>query len=116
MEFTFVKQSAVIKGPLQKQSSLGNGEEPKPQITSSPIEFVAMPSTVKVAANSNTILNVVAKLKNSYQLASIGKDSGKQRAEKYNHLLIAKIKDTQIMFSFIIEASVIESSGNANMS
>ena len=83
-------------------------------MTSSPIEFVSMPSTVKVAANSSAILNVVAKLKNSYQLASLGKDNEKQRAEKYNHLLIAKIKDTQIMFSFIIEASVIESSGNAN--
>lgn len=40
-------------------------------------------------------------------------DKLKQRTEKYNHLLIAKIKDTQIMFSFIIEASVLESSGNA---
>jgi hypothetical protein len=36
------------------------------------------------------------------------------RPEKYNHLLIAKIKDTQIMFSYIIEASVIENSGPAN--
>jgi hypothetical protein len=73
-----------------------------------------MPSTIKIAANSSSILNVVAKLKNSYQLASIGKDNGNNRAEKYNHLLIAKIKDTQIMFSFIVEASVIESTGNAN--
>ena len=62
-------------------------------MTSSPIEFVSMPSNVKVAAGSSAILNVVAKLKNSYQLASIGKDS-KNRAEKYNHLLIGKIKDT----------------------
>lgn len=73
-----------------------------------------MPSNVKIAANSSAILNIVAKLKNSYQLASIGKEGSKTRPEKYNHLLIAKIKDTQIMFSFIIEASVIESSGNAN--
>jgi hypothetical protein len=73
-----------------------------------------MPSSIKIAANTSSILNVVAKLKNSYQLASIGKEGQKSRAEKYNHLLIAKIKDTQIMFSFIIEASVIESSGNAN--
>jgi hypothetical protein len=36
-----------------------------------------MPSTIKIAANSSSILNVVAKLKNSYQLASIGKDNGK---------------------------------------
>jgi hypothetical protein len=58
-----------------------------------------MPSNVKVPSNGTAILNIVAKLKNSYQLASIGKDSptdskGQQRAEKYNHLLIAKIKDT----------------------
>ena len=71
-----------------------------------------MPSNIKIAAGSSGILNVVAKLKNSYQLASIGKDNN--RSEKYNHLLVAKIKDTQIMFSFIIEASVIESSGNGN--
>jgi len=32
----------------------------------------------------------------------------KARPEKYNHLLIAKIKDTQIMFSFFIEASIVE--------
>ena len=82
-----------------------------------------MPSNVKVPANGTAILNIVAKLKNSYQLANIGKDSQSEtnktgqsssRPEKYNHLLIAKIKDTQIMFSFIIEASVLESSGNAN--
>ena len=28
--------------------------------------------------------------------------------EKYNHLLIAKVKDTQLMFGFIVEASVID--------
>jgi hypothetical protein len=28
--------------------------------------------------------------------------------EKYNHILLCKIKDTQIMFSFIIEASLLE--------
>ena len=74
-----------------------------------------MPNNVKVAANSTAILNIVAKLKNSYQLASIGKEgAAPATAEKYNHLLIAKIKDTQIMFSFIIEASVLESQGGAN--
>lgn len=77
------------------------------------------PSNLKIPANSSGILNIAAKLKNSYQLSSIGsKDSGSSnnssdsRAERYNHLLIAKVKDTQIMFSFIIEASVLESSGN----
>ena len=53
---------------------------------------------MKVAANSVAILNIGAKLKNSYQLMSINNESSsdksKQRTEKYNHLLIAKIKDT----------------------
>lgn len=35
------------------------------------------PSNLKIPANSSGILNIAAKLKNSYQLASIGsKDSG----------------------------------------
>jgi hypothetical protein len=77
-----------------------------------------MPSNIKIPANGSAILNIAAKLKNSYQLANIGKevqsDKAPLRAEKYNHLLIAKVKDTQIMFSFIIEASLLENSGNAN--
>ena len=28
--------------------------------------------------------------------------------EKYNHLLIAKVRDSQFIFSFIIEASIID--------
>jgi hypothetical protein len=65
----------------------------------------------------------VAKLKNSYQLAIMnnkaetGSDGVIAPIEKYNHLLIAKIKDTSLMFSFIIEASVLESNGkDAGMS
>lgn len=75
------------------------------------------PASLKIPANTSGILNIAAKLKNSYQLANIGKEQKDQtsaRPEVYNHLLIAKVKDTQIMFSFIIEASVLESSGNAN--
>lgn len=33
------------------------------------------------------------------------------KPQVFNHLLIARIKDTQIMFSFIIQASVVEESG-----
>lgn len=75
-----------------------------------------MPSNVKIPANGTTILNIAAKLRNSYQLASLKEEKTSlfPKPEKYNHLLIAKIKDTQIMFSYIIEASVIESSGSAN--
>ena len=34
--------------------------------------------------------------------------------EKYNHLLIATVKDTNIMFSFYVEASVIEPDRNSS--
>jgi hypothetical protein len=34
-----------------------------------------MPSNIKVPSNGTAILNIVAKLKNSYQLANIGKES-----------------------------------------
>ena len=37
----------------------------------------------------------------------------KQESEKYSHLLIATIKDTSIMFSFFIEASIVEADKNA---
>jgi hypothetical protein len=53
-----------------------------------------MPNNIKVAANSSAILNIVAKLKNSYQLASMNKDTANAKPEKYNHLLIGKVKDT----------------------
>lgn len=118
VEFTFVKTSAVIKGPLQRCNSTGSDDVRTPSFVQSPIEFQAVPSTMKVAANGAAILNISAKLKNSYQLASISREQSvpsKPRSEKYNHLLIAKVKDTQIMFSFIIEASVLDSQGSGNM-
>ena len=80
-----------------------------------------MPANLKVPSNGTAILNIAAKLKNSYQLANIGKEqpalpyhSRHPKPEKYNHLLIAKVKDTQIMFSFIIEAAVIDNNGSGN--
>ena len=33
--------------------------------------------------------------------------------EKYNHLLVGKVRDTQLMFSFFIEASIIDVDANA---
>lgn len=79
IDFTFAKQSAVICGPERSNSSSSSGDDSgsnraQQTMTSSPIEFVAMPSNVKIPANSSTILNIAAKLKNSYQLSSINKD------------------------------------------
>ncbi len=76
--------------------------------------------TLKVPANGGTnTLNLTAKFKNSYQLLCLKAEkaaltSGKKdtsRQEKYTHLLIGKVKDTSIMFSYIIEASVVEQTG-----
>lgn len=79
--------------------------------TASPLELTASPSLVKVPGGQNTILNVTVKMKNSFLLH--------QRAEGqnappqvFNHLLIARIKDTQIMFSFVVQASIVEESVN----
>jgi hypothetical protein len=109
-----VKQTAVIRGPLVNNPITGKLEENK-NITQSPVEFTAVPNSIKIAANASAVLNIVAKLKNSYQLANISKDDSDSASsspvEKYTHLLIARVKDTQLMFSFIIEASVLESSG-----
>jgi hypothetical protein len=38
-----------------------------------------------------------------------------QKTEKYSHLLIAKVKDSQIMFSFFIEASIVEQTDKTPM-
>lgn len=81
VDFTFMKTTAVIRGP--------------DTLTQSPIEFSCSPAQVKLGSNGAGVLNVVGKLKNSYQLASIGKESsGKNKIEKYNHLLIGRVKDT----------------------
>jgi hypothetical protein len=69
IDFTFSKTSAVICGPNSQNSS--GDDSTKNTLTQSPIEFVAMPSNIKIPANSSSILNIAAKLKNSYQLASI---------------------------------------------
>jgi hypothetical protein len=139
IEFTFAKQTAVVSGPqaltLGKGSHSTSSNEDKAasgtpltsnQITTSPLEFsVVPPTTMKVPPNGGSIiLNIQAKLKNSYQLQNL-KDAKAisqnphlallpKKIEKYNHLMICKIKDTQVVFSFFIEASVIESTGPAN--
>lgn len=68
IDFTFSKQSAVICGPQGSNSQNSSGEDSSKNntLTQSPIEFVAMPSNVKIPANSSAILNIAAKLKNSY--------------------------------------------------
>ena len=45
-------------------------------------------------------------------MAAGKKDRRGGNLESYSHLLIAKVKDTKMMFSFVIEASIIESSSD----
>lgn len=80
VDFSFAKCSAVICGPQTSRDksssgsssngSVDNKKDPNAQLTQSPIEFsVVPPSTMKVPANGGSIiLNIQAKLKNSYQL------------------------------------------------
>ncbi len=54
------------------------------------------------------MLNVQAKLKNSYVLSVEASKRTKcnHPIEMYSHLLIGKVKDTNMMFSFFVEASI----------
>ena len=116
VEFSFHKVSqAANPQALMRSNSSGT-----PDLNQSPVDFSInhSPSLLKIPANSGPVmLNVIAKLKNSYQLdisqslkrASSLQDNdynespltggqGLNRTapsiEKYNHLLIATVKDT----------------------
>jgi len=75
--------------------------------TASPLELTAQPSLVKVPGGQNTILNVTVKMKNSFLLHQ-RTEGENNKPQVFNHLLIARIKDTQIMFSFVVQASIVE--------
>lgn len=112
----------------------------------SPVEFGVAPVAVKIPAGTQAVmLNISAKLKNSFLLAqenlsmlrskshsvqplpelgtkklskshSLGDEDEVERQrrmletsiEKYSHLLVGKVRDSQIMFAFFIEASIID--------
>ena len=68
--------------------------------------------------NAQALLNVTGKFKNSYLLQEqenkkLQQDSGevkkkrKGKRETFNHLLVGRVKDTHIHFSFIIQASIV---------
>ena len=61
------------------------------------------------AGSPQTImLNIQAKLKNSYVLGfeASRRANFQHPIEMYSHLLIGKVKDTNMMFSFFVEASI----------
>ena len=58
-------------------------------------------------------MDVASRLQKSKSMVSEDETSRLKRMlstkiEKYNHLLVAKVKDTQMMFGFFIEASIID--------
>ena len=101
---------------LMRSNSLGTPD----MKAQSPVDFTVnhSPSLMKIPANSGPVmLNVIAKLKNSYQLdisqslkrasslqdnnyneslltSGQGLNRSTSSIEKYNHLLIATVKDT----------------------
>lgn len=95
VDFQFVKTSALISGSELKQSS-----------NASPIEFILQPSSVKISNSMHSFLNVAAKFKNSYQLRQQEKSS---TSETFSHLLIGSVKDTKILFSYVVQVSIIDS-------
>ena len=122
VEFMFQKHSTAVNShALSRMNSSGNSN----LTNASPVEWTIAPATLKIPANSQTtMLNVTAKLKNSYtikkcpQLKKVNSSNSEQseeltmeeprlqrcntmevkkqqsKTEKYNHLLIGKIKDT----------------------
>ena len=76
----------------------------------SPILFTVNPTIAKFQASSTqtVMLNIQSKLKNSFFLGfeASRKANYKHPIEMYSHLLIGKVKDTNMMFSFFIEASI----------
>jgi len=73
------------------------------------------PSSLKVGPTNQALLNVTAKFKNSYMLQEQEnsknlEESGRKTkgpTEMFNHLLLGRVKDTHIIFSFIIQASLV---------
>jgi len=58
-----------------------------------------------VASNTVGLLNITAKLKNSFllkQKEDEENDCISKNKEFYNHMLVGRIKDTNNMFSFIL--------------
>lgn len=101
IDFNFTQISASIKGNELNQSS-----------SASPVEFLLQPNQVKINNAVQSFLNITAKFKNSYQLQEDQSDQklqkNKNKPEIYNHLLIGRIKDTHIMFSYVVQVSLID--------
>ena len=111
----FASTSSLTSTPTDKPSS---PTDSKPETfiqsqTASPIELIAQPNTIRICANQQAVLNISARLKNSYLLqmkdeyGSNGSNEStdkkkKNKNERFNHLLVGRIKDTNMMFSYLV--------------
>ena len=101
VDFHFIKHSSSLVARGRKSAC------PQPE-QGSPIEFSVSPAVVKVGSEIHSILNVTAKFKNSYLLNMANPHTQKPASALFNHLLIGRIKETQVLFSFIVQAFIIE--------
>ena len=109
VEFYFMKTCAAFNA-LNHDNEI---ESIKMAQTASPIELVANPSVVKIGSNVQGLLNITAKFKNSFIIDQENFKDKKllkkiNKKQFFSHLLIAKIKDTPLMFSFIVKISLVD--------
>lgn len=118
VEFGFKKISHALDSGLSPEDALASGKEDP-----SPVTFSIENKVMIVPAGCQAIsLKLTAKISNDYQFAQNSQQSplstlfieSDQKApaqsssllERFNHLLIAKIRGTQVMFPFIVEATI----------
>ena len=101
VDFQFIKYSSSVVRRSKKAADPSSEQ-------GSPIEFSVSPTVIKVGSEIHSILNVTAKFKNSYLLNMANPQARKPDPALFNHLLIGRIKETQVLFSFIVQAFIIE--------
>lgn len=97
VEFNLLNLQAVVSPIGFKQA---------PHI--SPIEFSLQPNKIKINSQAQTFLTVCAKVKQPKKKDEVVPKV--QPHEQYNHVLVGVVKDTSIIFSYILQVSVIEDS------
>jgi hypothetical protein len=95
IEFTFVKMPKGLSS---------DGEDQGVDIHKY-LEFYCQPSALKITANQQAFLNVLIKV-NTAKLSSEVSDQELLR-RPVNKLLIARLKDTSVLFSYFISISMI---------
>ena len=69
------------------------------------LEFYCMPGTLKIGSETNQILNVLIKV-NTAKLAA-EEAAGRAVQKSMPKLLVGKIKDTSILYSFFVDVKLI---------